>query len=93
MTDPQQAANALLTHLTDALNQLTQPAERARVAGALLNSVPTLQKDLRAIRQAAVLDMRRGGASHQVVADELGITRARAAQIADGKTSRGAKAE
>lgn len=74
-------------HIINTLTQTTDPAERARAAGEMLNHIPALQKALREARQGAVLEMRSDGASHADVAQELGISRSRAQGIAEGKTT------
>jgi hypothetical protein len=63
------------------------PTQQAKEASAALQAIPDLQKWLREIRQAAVQGMREGGLSHAQVAAELGISRARAQQIAEGRTT------
>lgn len=63
------------------------PAKRAQRLGAALDAVPQLQSWLRGERQRAVQEMRDGGASHGDVAKMLGISRARAQQIAEGRTT------
>lgn len=68
------------------------PTQRAKDVGAALQAIPELQKWLREIRQGAVQEMRDDGLSHAQVAAELGISRARAQQIAEGRTS-GKRAE
>ena len=62
-------------------------AQRAKTVGTALQAVPALQQWLREIRQGAVQEMREGGLSHAQVAAELGISRARAQQIAEGRTT------
>lgn len=61
--------------------------QRAKDVGAALQAIPDLQKWLREIRREAVLEMRDGGLSHARVAAELGISRARAQQITEGRTT------
>lgn len=63
------------------------PAKRAKHLGAALDAVPQLQAWLRGERQQAVQEMRAAGMSHGDVAKELGISRARAQQIAEGRTT------
>lgn len=62
-------------------------ADRARTLGQALDSIPHLQIWLRQARQEAVLQMRSDGLSHADVGKELGISRARAQQIAQGLTT------
>ncbi|MGK5729741.1 sigma-70 family RNA polymerase sigma factor [Streptomyces sp. URMC 124] len=66
--------------------------QRAKDVSTALQAIPELQKWLRAIRHEAVREMREGGHSHAQVATELGISRARAQQIAEGRTT-GKRAE
>jgi hypothetical protein len=69
------------------LASTAEPEQRARDATAALNAVPELQAWLRQTRQGAVLEMRAGGMSHGEVGKVLGISRARAQQIAEGRTT------
>lgn len=68
------------------------PTERAKTVGAALQAIPELQHWLREIRQGAVQEMRDDGMSHAEVGKELGLSRARAQQIAEGRTT-GKRAE
>lgn len=52
-----------------------------------LDTLPKFQNWLRRARQEAVLEMRANGMSHAEVAKELGTSRARAQQIAEGRTT------
>ena len=63
------------------------PTQRAKDVSTALQAIPELQHWLREIRQAAVQEMRDDGLSHAQVAAELGISRARAQQIAEGRTT------
>jgi DNA-binding NarL/FixJ family response regulator len=69
------------------LAKATDPAERAKQVGKALDAVPKLQKWLRTVRQEAVQEMRASGLSHADVAKELGVSRVRAHQIAEGLTT------
>lgn len=82
MTTPPTPFEAL-KHLAD--NE--DPGERAKEVGAALNAVPELQKWLRQLRQDAVLELRDGGLSHAEVGKLIGTSRARAQQIAEGRTT------
>lgn len=62
-------------------------AIRAKQLGVALDAVPHLQAWLRGERQRAVQEMRADGMSHGDVAKVLGISRARAQQIAEGRTT------
>lgn len=68
------------------------PTDRAKTVGAALQAIPELQHWLREIRQGAVQEMRDDGMSHAEVGKELGLSRARAQQIAEGRTT-GKRAE
>jgi len=61
--------------------------QRAKDVSTALQAIPELQKWLREIRHGAVQEMREDGLSHAQVAAELGISRARAQQIAEGRTT------
>lgn len=76
-----------INQITNALTAITDPTTRAQTTGAMLDAVPALQRALREIRQAAVIELRARGMSHADVAKVLGISRARAQQVAEGRTS------
>lgn len=80
-------ANATVEGIKTTLNEITDPTDRAKAAGALLDAVPDLQRALREIRQGAVLELRATGLSHADVAAAIGVSRSRAQQIAEGRTS------
>jgi hypothetical protein len=63
------------------------PTDRARSVGKILEAIPALQHWLREVRQGAVQEMRSEGMSHAEVGKELGLSRARAQQIAEGRTT------
>ncbi|KAB1146847.1 sigma-70 family RNA polymerase sigma factor [Streptomyces luteolifulvus] len=63
------------------------PTQRAKTVGAALQAIPELQHWLREIRQGAVQEMRDEGMSHADVGKELGLSRARAQQISEGRTT------
>lgn len=65
------------------LNHL-DPAAHAVEIGRRLNQLPAYQSLLSQIRHSAVLKLRARGMSHAEIAEELGISRARAANIAQG---------
>lgn len=67
------------------LAQITDPAERAKAAGQLLeDDVPLLQSAIREVRQGAVAELRAKGLSFAAIGAEIGVTRARAKQILEG---------
>lgn len=80
-------ATKIVEDIAATLAAIDDPTDRAKTAGALLDAVPQLQRTLRETRQAAVLNLRAGGFSHGAVAAALGISRSRAQQIAEGRTS------
>ncbi|MFE4867756.1 sigma-70 family RNA polymerase sigma factor [Streptomyces sp. NPDC056682] len=72
------------------LNHLAEQGDatqRAKSVGHALQAIPELQHWLREIRQAAVQEMREDGLSHADVAAHLGVSRARAQQIAEGRST------
>ena len=75
----------------EALRQLVDasatPKQRALDLGKALKAIPDLQKWLRHAREMTVAEMRDEGMSHADVAKVLGISRARAQQIAEGRTT------
>ncbi|MFF5778192.1 RNA polymerase subunit sigma-70 [Streptomyces virginiae] len=73
----------VLKHLADNVDA----GARAQEVGAALNAVPELQKWLRQLRQDAVLELRADGLSHAEVGKVIGTSRARAQQIAEGRTT------
>ncbi|MEU1309477.1 RNA polymerase subunit sigma-70 [Streptomyces cinnamoneus] len=67
----------------EALAATPDPIGQARAVGAALDAVPDLQKELRGMRQAAVLELRKT-MSVAEVAEALGISVPRVSQIAKG---------
>ncbi|MGW2837021.1 sigma factor-like helix-turn-helix DNA-binding protein [Streptomyces sp. NPDC001493] len=65
------------------LAEIADPMERARAVGAVLDSLPALQSELRAVRQDAVVTLRETRSLAEV-ADALGISQPRVSQIAKG---------
>ncbi|MFE5332536.1 hypothetical protein ACFRCG_39780 [Embleya sp. NPDC056575] len=82
MTTPADAVAAALARV----EQVADPTARAIAAGELLTALADGQAQARALRQAAVLDLRARGYSHGDVAAAIGTSRSRAQQIAEGKT-------
>jgi DNA-directed RNA polymerase specialized sigma24 family protein len=76
-----------------ALADIPDATERAKQLTAVLAELPDVQAQLKAARQQAVVEMRAGGMSHADVGAELGVSRARAQQIAEGRTTGRRKAE
>ncbi|MEU8779332.1 RNA polymerase subunit sigma-70 [Streptomyces sp. NPDC048606] len=65
------------------LAAIPDPTDRARAVGAVLDAVPALQAELRATRQAAVIELRTTRSVAEV-ADTLGISVPRVSQITSG---------
>lgn len=58
----------------DALREIADPTARAREVGAVLKNLPDRNKELKRLRQAAVMEMlSHEEATYRSVADELGI--------------------
>lgn len=74
------------------IEQMPDATDRAMAAGELLKAWPELHRDAREIRRQAVLVMRQQGMSHAEVGVALGVSRARAQQIAEGRVT-GKRAE
>lgn len=62
---------------------ISDPVERARAIGAVLDDIPALQAELRALRQDAVLAMRETRSLAETAA-ALGISLPRVSQIVKG---------
>ncbi|KMS71320.1 hypothetical protein ACH49_24820 [Streptomyces leeuwenhoekii] len=74
----------------DALGQIADPTERAREIGAVLKNLPDRNKQLKELRQAAVLEMlARDGATYRSVAAELGVHFTTVQAIVKGHSSSG----
>ncbi|MEV6683467.1 sigma factor-like helix-turn-helix DNA-binding protein [Streptomyces erythrochromogenes] len=82
MTEASPAVDAIRSVIAD-LAAVTDPADRARAVGVVLDAVPDLQAELRAARQAAVIELRATRTLAEV-ADILGISVPRVSQIASG---------
>ena len=75
-----------IRHAADQVLGIKDPADRARAIGEVLALCPDLAAELRAGRQQAVLELRTvQQMSHADVAAILGVSRARAQQIAEGR--------
>ncbi|WP_405980375.1 RNA polymerase subunit sigma-70 [Streptomyces sp. NBC_00158] len=88
MIDNSAPADALRAVIAD-LAAVPDPVERARALAAVLDAVPGFQAELRAARQAAVIELRATRSLAEVAA-ALGISVPRVSQIASG-VSRSAK--
>lgn len=67
------------------VEQIEDPAERARELGRRLGELPAFQTRLRELRQAAINEMRAKGMSYAEIGAEIGLTRARVERISSGK--------
>ncbi|WDZ87171.1 hypothetical protein [Micromonospora cathayae] len=73
----------------DDIEQISDPAERARQAGQRLAAIPAWQERLRKIRQAAVVEMKAQNLSYADIGRELGLHRNRIQQILEGRSAGG----
>lgn len=74
----------------EALEQIGDPAERARVLTEVLKALPAQNKRLKELRQAAVLELlARPGASLRSVGAELGMQHGSVQDIAKGYSGGG----
>jgi DNA-directed RNA polymerase sigma subunit (sigma70/sigma32) len=71
------------------LERIADPAQRALEVGRRMAQVPIWQAQLRAIRQAAVAEMRESGMSLADIGRELGLHRNRVQQILEGRSAGG----
>lgn len=67
------------------VEQIEDPAERARELGRRLADLPVFQTRLRELRRAAINEMRAKGMSFAEIGAEIGLTRGRVQQISAGK--------
>ncbi|MFJ5151397.1 helix-turn-helix domain-containing protein [Streptomyces sp. NPDC088353] len=74
----------------EALGQIADPSDRAKEVGAVLKNLPERNKQLKELRQAAVLEMlARDGATYRSVAAELGVHFTTVQAIVKGHSSSG----
>jgi len=73
----------------DELERIADPAERAREVGRRMAEIPIWHARLKAIRQAAVLEMRGNGLSFAEIGRQLGLHRNRVQQIVEGRSGGG----
>lgn len=78
-------ASREVQRVIEQLESIGDAGERAIAAGALLKDWPRLHRQVREVRQQAVIVLRQQGMSHADIGRLLGITKARAAQIAEGR--------
>ncbi len=73
----------------DAVENIADPAERAREVGRRMAEIPAVHARLKAIRRQAVVEMRAGGMSYAEIGDQLGLHRNRVQQIFEGRSGSG----
>jgi DNA-binding NarL/FixJ family response regulator len=73
----------------DELEQIADPAERAREVGRRMAEVPIWHARLKAIRQQAVVELRARGMSFAEIGREIGLHRNRVQQILEGRSAGG----
>lgn len=73
----------------DELEQIADPAERAREVGRRMAAVPVWHARLKAIRQQAVVELREQGMSFAEIGREIGLHRNRVQQILEGRSAGG----
>lgn len=69
----------------EALEGISDPAERAKATTELLRMWPDLHRLVREVRQQAVATWNAQGTSFRDIGQEIGTTGERAGQIAQGK--------
>jgi DNA-directed RNA polymerase specialized sigma24 family protein len=73
----------------DRMKAIDDPAQRAVEIGKVLNALPDITAELRALRQAAVLELRAQKLSYAQIGEKLGLHRNRVQQIAEGRSAGG----
>jgi DNA-binding NarL/FixJ family response regulator len=74
----------------ESLGQISDPSERAKEIGAVLKNLPDRNKQLKELRQAAVLELlAREGATYRSVAAELNVHFTTVQAIVKGHSSSG----
>lgn len=73
----------------DRLEEIADPAERAREIGRRLAAIPDYQARLREMRQRAVLELRAQNMSFADIGKVVGLHRNRVQQIAEGRSAGG----
>ena len=73
----------------DRIEQIDDPVERAREVGRRMTEIPIWHARLKAIRQAAVAELKARGMSHADIGRELGLHRNRIQQILEGRSGGG----
>ncbi|XKK37351.1 hypothetical protein HFP72_21055 [Nocardiopsis sp. ARC36] len=79
--------NETLNHmrkLPDTVASETDPTDRARTVGEILAAVAGLEADLKEIRRAAVVELRKDK-TLRAIAEDLGLSTTRVDQISKGK--------
>ena len=70
-----------LDRRVEALRRLESPEQRAATATALLERLADVEREVSAIRDAAVRHLRAGGQSYGSIAAAVGLTRSRVVQL------------
>lgn len=70
----------------DQIRAIPDPAARVRAINAAIDQHKAAISELAQITRDTVAELRANGASHAQVAELLGVTRARAQQLASGPT-------
>jgi DNA-directed RNA polymerase sigma subunit (sigma70/sigma32) len=73
----------------DQVEQIADPAERAREVGRRMAEIPILHARLKTIRQAAVQQMKDSGMTYAEIGEQLGLHRNRVQQILEGRSGGG----
>jgi DNA-binding NarL/FixJ family response regulator len=68
-----------------ALEAISDPMERAKATTELLREWPDLHRELREVRQQAVISAHDQGRTYDEIGEQLGTSGDRAGQIARGK--------
>ena len=71
------------------IQRIADPGRRAVEIGRVLNALPGIAAELRAMRQQAVLELRSHGFSYAEIGQRLGLHRNRVQQIAEGRSGGG----
>jgi len=87
-------AGAMVAEELEQVTSIADPAERARLASTRLTHHQRIVGELSAVRKSAIAELRNRGMSLRQVADVLGVSRARAAQLqTSGPASKRADSE
>lgn len=73
----------------DDVERIADPVERALEVGRRMAAIPAFHARLKAIRQAAVIEMKNTGMSYADIGRVLGLHRNRIQQIFEGRSAGG----